>query len=115
MAIFAIAIPISAGKTEQFNAFIAELNGARKADFVASRKKLGVREHTFLQHTPMGDLVVVTLQGDDPAGAFAKFGQGNDPFTQWFKAQVKDIHGIDLDAPPPGPMPTLIVDSGKIA
>lgn len=50
--------------------------------------------------------------GNDRAGAFVKFGQGTDPFTQWFKAQVKDIHGIDLDAPPPGPLPKQVVDSG---
>ena len=84
----------------------------KKADFAANRKKLGVRERTFHQHTPQGDFVVVTLEGNDPAGAFAKFGQGTDPFTQWFKGQVKDIHGIDLGAPPPGPLPKQVVDSG---
>lgn len=112
MAIFAIAIPIPANKLSQWEAFIGQLNGARKADFTASRKKLKVRERTFHQHTPQGDLVVVTLEGDDPAGAFTKFGQGTDAFTQWFKAQVKEIHGVDLGAPPPGPLPKQIADSG---
>ena len=60
----------------------------------------------------MGDFVIVTLEGEDPAGAFARFGQGTDPFTQWFKAHVKEIHGIDVSAPPPGPLPTQIIDSG---
>ena len=112
MAIFAIAIPIPTNKMPQWQTFIGQLTGAKKADFAANRKKLGVRERTFHQHTPQGDFVVVTLEGNDPAGAFAKFGQGTDPFTQWFKAQVKDIHGIDLSAPPPGPLPKLVVDSG---
>ncbi len=111
MALFAIAIPVLADKSKEFDAFIGELNGARKADFVASRKRLGVRERTFHQHTPMGDIVIVTLEGDDPSAAFAKFGHGSDAFTQWFKAQVKAVHGVDLDAPPPGPMPHMIVDS----
>jgi hypothetical protein len=111
MALFAIAIPILAGKTKEFDAFIAELTGARKAEFVASRKRLGVRERTFHQHTPMGDLVVVTLEGDDPAGAFARFAEGADPFTQWFKQKVMEVHGVDLSAPPPGPMPKQIADS----
>ena len=56
----------------------------------------------------MGDFVIVTLEGDDPAGAFKKFGQGEDAFTKWFVAQVKDIHGVDVTAPLPGPMPTLV-------
>ena len=104
--------PIPANKVAQWEAFIGELNGARKADFVASRKQLKVRERTFHQHTPMGDFVVVTLEGDDPAGAFTKFGQGTDAFTQWFKSQVMDIHAVDLGAPAPGPLPKQIVDSG---
>ena len=112
MAMFAMAFPILPGKTEGWKRFIDELNGARKSQFDESRRQLGVRERTFLQQTPMGDLVVVTLEGDDPAGAFAKFAQGTDEFTTWFKEQVMDAHGVDLAAPPPGPMPELVADSG---
>lgn len=112
MTIFAIAIPIPTNKMAQWKTFIGQITGAKRADFAANRKKLGIRERTFHQHTPQGDFVVVTLEGKDPAGAFMKFGQGKDPFTQWFKGQVKDIHGIDLAAPPPGPLPELVVDSG---
>jgi LmbE family N-acetylglucosaminyl deacetylase len=111
MPLFAMAIPIAPGKTDQFRKFIGELNGARRAEFVESRKKLGVRERTFLQHSPHGDMVVVTLEGANPTKAFAEFGQGTDAFTTWFKKSVAEIHGIDLGAPPPGPMPEQIVDS----
>ena len=37
-------------------------------EFVASRRSAGVRERTYLQATPMGELVIVTLEGDDPWG-----------------------------------------------
>ena len=114
MALFAMAVPILADKMMVFDAFIKEINGPRKKDFVASRKRLGVRERTFHQHTPMGDFVVVTLEGDDPAGAFARFAEGSDPFTTWFKQKVQEMHGIDLSAPPPGPMPELVVDFGRV-
>jgi hypothetical protein len=112
MAMFAIAIPVLAGKADQLNKLTGELGGSRKSDFVANRKKLGVRERTFFQQTPLGDMVIVTLEGEDPEAAFAKFGQGSDPFTTWFKREVKDIHGVDLDAPPQRALPKLIVDSG---
>lgn len=112
MALFAIAIPIATDKVEHFKKFTKELMTTRKAEFTASRKKLGVHERTFLQHTPHGDMVVVTLEGANPQAAFAEFGQGTDPFSMWFKQQVKEIHGgMDLSAPPPGPMPEMIVDS----
>ena len=111
MALLAIAIPIPANKIEQWKKFTKELMTTRRSDFVASRKRLGVHERTFLQHTPHGDMVVVTLEGANPHKSFAEFGQGNDPFTTWFKQQVMEIHGMDLTAPPPGPLPEMIVDS----
>jgi len=111
MALLAVAFPIPAGKTEQWKKFIGELSGPRKGEFAASRKRLGVRERTFLQHTPQGDLVIVTLEGENPGKAFAEFGKGTDAFTMWFKQQVSEIHGMDLSAPPPGPMPEMVIDS----
>jgi hypothetical protein len=59
----------------------------------------------------MGDLVIVTLEGEDPQSAFAQFAVADDEFTKWFKEGVKNLHGIDLSQPPPGPMPELIIDS----
>jgi hypothetical protein len=111
MALLAIALPIPPGKTEQWKKFTSELKGARKTEFTESRKRLGVHERTFLQHTPHGDMIVVTLEGANPQKAFSDFGSGNDAFTKWFKQQVMEIHGVDLGAPPPGPLPELIVDS----
>ena len=112
MALFAAAIPILPGKTDAWRQFVDELAGARKAEFDASRRRHGVRERTFLQQTPMGDFAVVTLEGDDPAGAFLRFAQDSDEFATWFKDRLREVHGVDPDAPPPGPLPELVVDSG---
>ncbi len=30
-------------------------------------------------------------------------GTGTDEMAQWFRAQVMDVHGMDLAAPPPPP------------
>jgi len=84
MPILVMAIPVTPGNMEQWRQFTGELRGARFGDFRASRQHLGVRERTFLQSTPQGDLVIVTLEGDDPAGAMAAFGAGQDEFTRWF-------------------------------
>lgn len=111
MALFAIAFPVLSGKTEQWKAFTSDLKSKYLQDFKDTHKALAVHERTFLQQTPMGDLVIVTLEGENPAEAFAKFGQGSGEFNKWFVAQVKEIHGVDLTQPPTGPMPELIVDS----
>ena len=111
MALLAMAIPILPGKTEQWRRFAADLNGSRRADYLASRQRLGVRERAFLQSTQQGDLAIVTLDGADPASALSQFGASGDPFTEWFRAQVLEIHGFDLARPMSGPLPDLVIDS----
>ena len=113
MALMASTFPILPGKTDAWRRFIGELKGARRAEYEASRKALGVHERTFFQPTPMGDLVVLTLEGDDPAGAFVKFAHMTDAFSTWFLAQVKDVHGFDLADVAAGPMPMLVIDSAQ--
>ena len=111
MALMAVVFPIAPGKTDDWRRFIGELNGARHADYVASRKAMGVRERAFLQPTPMGDMVIVTLEGDSPGEAFGRFVTSSDPFARWFIGKVNELHGIDIAQAASGPMPELVVDS----
>jgi len=111
MALMAMAIPILPGKTDQWRRFVAELAGPRRSEYVASRQRLGVHERSFLQSTPHGDLVIVTLDGADPAGAASQFGAPGDAFTEWFREQVLEIHGFDVAQPLPGPPPEIMIDS----
>ena len=111
--LFAITFPILPGKTDQWLKFINALNTDKKAEMDASRLALGTRERTFLQRTPMGDFIIVTLEGKDPQSAFTNFGKGTDAFTQWFKKEVLECHGIDLANPPQGPLPEMVLDSGQ--
>jgi len=111
--LISFAAPILPGKEETWRKFRDELRGKRNAEFNESRKKAGVHERTFHQQTPHGELCIITLEGDDPMGSFQKMAHANDEFTKWFIAQVKDIHGFDMTAPPPGPMPELVVDSAS--
>jgi hypothetical protein len=109
--LFAIAIPILAGKTEQWKTFTNDLKTRYKKEFNESRKKLGVQERTFFQSTPKGDMVVVTLEGKEPEKAFQDFAKGTDEFTKWFNAQVKEIHGFDLTQKPTGALPELVAET----
>jgi hypothetical protein len=63
----------------------------------------------------MGDLVIVTLEGEDPARSFAQLMSATDAFSLWFLERVKAIHGVDLAAPMPGGSPSkLVVDSSPV-
>jgi hypothetical protein len=113
MAMLAVAFPILPGKTGEWHNFIAELKGARHSEFVGARERAHVREQTFLQSTPMGDLVIVTLQGEDPGRSFGQMMAADDAFTTWFREQVQAIHGVDLRAPMAGPPSELVIDTGE--
>jgi hypothetical protein len=112
--LMAAAFPILPNKTPEWRKFIEELNGPRRAEFVESRRRMGVQERTFLQHTPMGDLVIVTLEGEDPARSFGQFAHWTDPFTLWFLDRVKELHGVDLRTQE-APLPEQVMDSSKPA
>jgi hypothetical protein len=111
----AVAFPILPGKTPEWRAWIAELNGPRQHEYAESRRKAGVHERTFLQHTPMGDLVVVTLDGDDPAASFGRMVGSTDAFTKWFIERAQAVHGIDLTMPMTGSPSELVADSEAVA
>ena len=114
--LIAITIPILPGKTEQWRKFTNELKTTRQKDFNESRKKLNVYERTFFQSTPNGDMVIVTLEGENPQAAFQKFGQATDEFSKWFIKQVKEIHNLDLTQPmPKDSIPELIAESTPIS
>lgn len=111
MALAAFAAPILPGKTEQWHRFADDLMGSRRSEYMASRSKLGVWERAFLQTTPLGDIVIVTLESSDPVAALKGFASGTDEFTRWFVQQVKEIHGFDLADMAKMPLPKLLLDS----
>jgi hypothetical protein len=113
LALLAVAFPILPGKTDEWKGFIKELNGPRHAEFADNRRRAGVHERTFLQQTPMGDLVIVAIEGDDPMRSFGQMLSANDAFTKWFLECAKAIHGVDLTAPMTGSPSEMVLDSDR--
>ena len=110
MPLMAIALPILPGKTPEWRAWMEELHGTRQQEFAESRRRAGVHERTFLQQTPMGDLVIVTLEGEDPGRAFGQMLTATDAFSKWFGEHAMAVHG-DLPAPTTGLPSELVADS----
>ena len=103
------ALPILAGQTGAARAFLQELEGARKAEYAASERQLGiVKEVWALQPSPQGDLYVVYIAGQNIGRAFQQFAASQDPFDRWFKQRVRATTGIDLDSPPSGPLSEVL-------
>ena len=113
-AMLAVAVPILPGKLDQWRALMHELASPRHRDWHAQRRRLGLRERLFLQHTPKGAVAIVVLEGRDLPGAMHAIGTDTDEFSVWLRQQVLETEGLDLAAPPPGPLPELVADSGPL-
>ena len=109
MAMIALCLPIVPGKKQRWQEMAAKFSTEPlKSKLNASRAAAGVHERTFLQETPNGDVVIVTLEGANPAEAFGKMMA--DPAMADFAKWAAEVHGLDPNAPPP-PVPKLVYDS----
>ncbi|MGA2665339.1 MAG: hypothetical protein ABSF83_10380 [Nitrososphaerales archaeon] len=107
---YELAAPILPGKLEKWKSMLGEINGPRKKDYQASRKKIWIRhERVWFQHTPQGDFALLSFEGKDTSKALEKLMNSRDPFDKWFAENLKDIHGIEV-ATSPVPISQLYLD-----
>ena len=101
MGYISFAAPVQPGKTDTWKEAVAAINGPRRSDYEASRRRIGVKsERAFLQQTPMGDMVIVSIEADDTSSFMKDMAMSTDPFDVWFKETVVvGVHGMDLSNP----------------
>jgi hypothetical protein len=108
MALVAFVLPFLPDKVEDHRQFCEELVGARRDEYEASRQRLGItREASWHQETPDGTVSLVCLEANDLGSVARGMGTSSDPFDEWFRERVRDIHGIDLASPAPYPEQVL--------
>jgi hypothetical protein len=102
MESFAFVFPVLPGKAEEARMFGKEVNGPRASEMDASRRPLGVtREAVWVNETPMGDMGIVLIEGENVAEANRRFAASTEPFDVWFKETVLDFSGVDFSHPLP--------------
>ena len=109
------ALPILPGKTEAARAFLHEQDGLRKQELVACGQSVGITKETWaIQQTPQGDMFVVYITGEDLAQAFTQFAASQTEFDRWFKQQMQETTGADMNTPPSGPISEILADTREI-
>jgi hypothetical protein len=98
MQSIAFVAPLLPGKVDADRAALVSVAaGERRADHDESRKRAGItRESVWLQSTPSGDVAVVLLEADDIPSAMGTLATSEEPFDQWFRAHLENVHGIEL-------------------
>jgi len=105
-----IVAPILEGKLEAWKSWTSEFNGPRRNEFDAFNKRYGLTRHdVWLAETPNGPMAVVLHEGPGGESFMQKLGQSEDSFDKTFARNVQEFHGMDLNAPPPGPQPVKML------
>ena len=101
-----ILAPIQAGKLDTWKKWVAELTGPRKVEWADFNKRYALTTHdAWLAETPTGPAVIAIHGGPGSDTFMQKLGKSTNAFDKWFAGKIKEIHGMDVSAPPPGPMP----------
>ena len=111
MPTIALALPIPPEKYETWRSAVTAFAGERRAEYDASRRRLGAQRSTsWVQETPQGPIEILVVEATDPARYFGGLATSQEPFDVEFRAFVLDVFGVDLTRPLPAPLPELVLD-----
>lgn len=110
MASFAMALPILPGQAEGIRRMREEALGPRRSEYEESRWRMGItKEMAWVQPTPMGEIVLVYWEVEDPQRALRQMVESQDQFDVWFRQFIQNVHGVDMAGEPP-PSSELVFD-----
>jgi len=96
-----LTLHVLPGKTEKARAMMHQLNGARQKEFDESERRLGItKELWYLATFPFGDHLIGYIEATDFNRAMQNFVASGDAFDQWFKHEMLEVSGLDLNDPP---------------
>jgi hypothetical protein len=102
MSSISFVIPVLPGKEQADREWMDAMAGARRDEYQSAWKNAGVTRHAvWQQQTADGTVDVVYLEADDIPAAMEDITSSDEPFQQWFRERVLDVHGIDLASQTP--------------
>jgi hypothetical protein len=104
-----LVVPVKAGKEGALHDFYREIESEKKDDYDRSEQRLGIsKEVAWSAKTDSGTVAVIYIESENFESAFGQFVQSKDSFDLWFKQQVLDISGLDLNNPPEMELPEVL-------
>jgi hypothetical protein len=97
-AVLVIAAVVD-GRTPEWRAFHADLAGPRRAEWVQSQRRRGIkREVIWLTDGSDGSdgaVSVTVLEGEDPGASLRHLESSNHPFDVWYRERWGEVHVAD--------------------
>lgn len=105
----AAVYPVLPGKDART---LAAMLKDRPGEYAESRRRAGIQlERAYEQETPMGTFLISYIETERPFPELAAgMAQSDLAIDRDFVAAVKDVHGVDITQPPPGPPPEVVGD-----
>lgn len=103
-----LILNLSADKIEDAKTFLRALDNERRPEYARSQARIGIVRETWFCVETGNPMLIATIEAPDFGAAIAAFSASNDPFDMWFKAELANCTGFDLNAPPPVTLPTLL-------
>ena len=108
---YATVIPIQPGLKDKWRAWLDELLVSRENEYRNYLERYGLSvEKFFVLRTPSGPAGILYAEGEDPAGAVAKFARSHHPFDAWMREEMLYLNGIDFIRRQTAPAPDLMLD-----
>ncbi len=108
---YATVVPIQPGFKDKWRQWLDELLVSRENEYRSYLERYGLSiEKIFVVRTPDGPAAVLYAEGEDPAGAVARFARSHQPFDAWMREEMLYLNGIDFVRRQTAPAPDLMLD-----
>jgi hypothetical protein len=106
-----LILPILPDREEEWRRFAQDLLGDLLGEYEGLRRRLGIRGvRVYLVRTSQREVILAYVKAEDPEEAFRRFVASEEPFAEWFKEKLVELHGYDLGRPRMRPFPELIFE-----
>lgn len=105
-----VVTPVLKGKEVEWKNWAKKLKSDLKNDFDDFNKRYGLTRHdVWAVETPNGLMAVVLHEGPGADSFMHNVGGSDHPFDLKMKKNLENFHGMNMSAPPPGPMPEKVI------
>lgn len=106
-----LVLPILPDREEHWRRFAQDLLGDRLGEYDGLARRLGIRSmRAYLARISRREVIVAYVEAGDPEEAFRRLAASEEPFDEWFKEKLAELHGYDLGRPRMGPSPELMFE-----
>jgi hypothetical protein len=106
-----LVLPILPDREEEWRRFAQDLLGDRLGEYEGLGRRLGIRSvRVYLARTSRREVILAYVEAEEPEEAFRRFVTSEEPFAEWLKEMLAELHGYDLGRPRRGPFPELIFE-----